>query len=230
MIALVTIGQSPRHDVVASMFNAWTPPRLLEAGALDGLTAAEISALGPGDTDHPLVTRLSDGSEVVIAKAAMLPYLQAAVDRVVETGADVVCVLCTGEFPTLTAAARLVFPDRLLFHTVEALLPSGTLGVLMPHAGQHDMMLKKWTTASRTVVTRSASPYALEGSFGSAAQTLVEAGAELIVMDCMGFDREMLRTVRDSVTVPVLLANGVVGALLGELTGSPELAQVTGRG
>src|SRR5688500_12224285 len=67
MIALVTIGQSPRPDVSSSMFNEPTRQRLLEAGALDGLSDAMIHALTPVDGDHPLVTRLGNGSEVVVA-------------------------------------------------------------------------------------------------------------------------------------------------------------------
>lgn len=228
MLGLVTIGQSPRPDVSSSMFNEPVSHRLLEAGALDALPFASIRELAPTEGDHPLVTRLRNGSEVVVAKHALLPHLQRAVDRVTAAGAGIVCILCTGEFPRLETSARLVFPDRLLFHTVEALLPVGRLGVLMPHAGQRESMIEKWTTAQRSVVTSVASPYAQTSTIGEAADILEDAGAELIVMDCMGFDRQMQATVRQHVSASVLLANGVVGALLNELAGSRELTHVTG--
>lgn len=227
MIALVTIGQSPRADVVASMFNEPEHQRLLQFGALDGFSGSDVDRLKPVGTDHPLVTRMADGDEVVVSKRAILPLLQDAVDRAVEEGAEVICVLCTGEFPTLTSRVRLLFPDRILSHTVEAVLPSGTLGVLMPHEGQREMMLRKWSSPDRRVVTAAVSPYATGASFGDTSRSLVDAGAELIVMDCMGFDRRMRAEVREAANVPVLLANGVVGAILGELEASVEPAKVT---
>lgn len=220
MLGLVTIGQSPRPDVRISMFNERAPLGLLEAGALDELTFSEITALAPDDGDHPLVTRLRDGEEVVVAKRAIVPLLQAAVDRVEREGATVVCVLCTGAFPALTARGRLVFPDRILEGTVNALLPTGMIGVLMPHPGQQAMMERKWQHAQRRVVTAAVSPYAGSDGFADAARELAAAGAELIVMDCMGFDRAMQERVRAAVDLPVILANGLVGAVLGELVPS----------
>ena len=48
-IGALTIGQSPRVDVTADIAPILEPEiTLLEAGALDGLTADEIAALRPG--------------------------------------------------------------------------------------------------------------------------------------------------------------------------------------
>ncbi len=68
MISLVTIGQSPREDVVVSMFGDSVPASVIEAGALDELDFSEIAELYPEPGDQPLVTRRRDGSEVVIGK------------------------------------------------------------------------------------------------------------------------------------------------------------------
>ena len=37
-------------------------------------------------------------------------------------------------------------------------------------------------------------------------------------MDCMGYDRRMLAEVRAACALPVLLSNGLVGAVLREVT------------
>lgn len=224
MLGLVTIGQSPREDVTASMFGAGGVS-FVEAGALDGLDDGVIAALAPSGSEHVLVTRLTDGREVVVAKERLLPYVQSAVDRVVQHGASVVCVLCTGAFPELHAPALLVFPDRVLSGAFDAVVPDGTLGVLMPHPGQRDSMIEKWTTKTRPVVTASVSPYGGE-DVGDAVRQLVDAGADAVVMDCMGFDRQMLADARAAVDVPVVLANGLVGALLQELVGAGATAQL----
>lgn len=228
MLGLVTIGQSPRDDVTASMFGE-RAPLFVEAGALDGLDDSTIGLLAPRDDEHVLVTRMVDGREVIVGKERLLPYVQAAVDRVIQRGATVVCILCTGAFPELRAPGLLVFPDRLLTGTFDAMLPSGRLGVLMPHPAQREAMLEKWTTRDRAVVTASVSPYGGASGVADAMQQLTAAGADAVVMDCMGFDRRMLDDARAAVSVPVVLANGLVGAVLRELVGSPVQAGMRSR-
>jgi len=224
MLGLVTIGQAPRDDVTASMFGGLPPE--LSSGSAGWADDASIAALAPAPGEHVLVTRLTDGREVVVGKERLLPLVQTAVDRAVDRGAAVVCVLCTGAFPELRSEALLIFPDRLLSGAIDAVLPDGTIGVLMPHPGQHDSMIEKWATPGRSVVTASVSPYGGARGVQAAMRELASAGADAVVMDCMGFDRRMLADARASVDVPVVLANGLVGAMLLELVGSPVAGQV----
>lgn len=217
MLGLVTIGQSPREDVIASMLGTVGDGAVIEAGALDDLSRDEISQLAPAPDEQPLVTRLRDGSEVVIGKPRMLPHLERAIEGLEASGCTTICVLCTGEFPRLGKSALVIYPDRLLAHLVEALLPSGTLGILMPHAGQHAGMLAKWTSPTREVVTAVASPYSASQQIVTEVRGLIAAGADAIVLDCMGFDRRMLADARSATARPVILANGIVGSVLKEV-------------
>lgn len=216
MLGLVTIGQAPRDDVTASMFGN-DAPSFIEAGALDDLDDRAIASLAPAGDDFTLVTRLADGREVVVGKKRLLPLVQFAVDRTVERGASVVCILCTGAFPELQAPALLIYPDRILSGTADALLPAGKIGVLMPHPDQRESMVAKWTTPSRQVTTASVSPYDGACGLGDAMSQLTQFGIDLVVMDCMGFDRQMLSKARAAIDVPVILANGLVGAVLREV-------------
>lgn len=214
---LVTIGQSPRNDIVASMFGTDVPSRLRQAGALDLLDDASIDALVPSEAEHLLVSRLRDGREVVLAKPRVLPHLQRAIDRVVGSGAGLVVVLCTGTFDGLWAPVPIIYPDRLLAGTVNALLPSGTLGVLMPHKGQADMMRRKWSAEGRPVVLGSASPYTHADDLAERARDLVRQGAIMIAMDCMGYTRAMKQVLSESTSVPTILANRLVGRIIEEI-------------
>jgi protein AroM len=218
-LGLVTIGQSPRDDVVASMFGEVGAGMVIEAGALDALDEAEIARLAPAAEEHPLVTRLRDGRETVVSKERVIPLLDVAVRNVERAGATIVCVLCTGEFPPLGSRALVIYPDRVLGKLIDAILPDGALGVLMPHAGQRETMLAKWSTPRRAVVTGVASPYTAAGDIARETRRLEDAGAQLVVLDCMGFNRAMLADARRATTPPVVLANGLVGATLAELTG-----------
>lgn len=217
MLGLATIGQAPREDVVASMFTDIDSGAIIQAGALDGFDSSTINGLGPKDGEQPLVTRLNDGTEVVISKERVTPLLSDAIQLLEAHGATLICVLCTGQFQGLSSTRRIVYPDSVLAGVIDALLPVGKLGVLIPHAGQNVSMRQKWARDARGVELRVASPYDLSSSFEDAARGLEHAGADMIVLDCMGYTRQMQARARSSVNVPVLLANELVGSVLGSM-------------
>lgn len=99
--AFITIGQSPRRDIMPDMLAAiGRDIEVVEAGCLDGLTTAEIAAGAPTDpAQECLVSCLTDGTEVVIEKdwtTARLKNLVAGFDA--EDGIDLIVLLCTGYF------------------------------------------------------------------------------------------------------------------------------------
>ena len=62
-VGAITIGQSPRTDVVQELFPLMGEQvELIQAGALDGLTREDIQAFAPGPEDYTLISRLRDGS------------------------------------------------------------------------------------------------------------------------------------------------------------------------
>lgn len=218
----VTIGQAPRNDILESMLPAAFHQHVHQYGALDDLSRDEVERLGPASGETPFVTRLADGSEALVSKSAIMPRVQTAVDLAVSDGASTVVILCTGAFPDLTAPTPLVFPDRVLLANVDALLDSGSLGVIMPHVDQMDLMRRKWTTQRRRFLGVSASPYTRANTLTEVSRNLERDGANMIVLDCMGFTSEMRETVARSVSIPVILANRLIGRVLEELIGDPS--------
>src|SRR5262245_31141310 len=79
-VGLITVGQSPRSDVVPDMAAILGGDvEIVEAGALDGLDGERIAALAPQGDDEILVTRLSDGSPVFVGKTGMIPLIEARI-------------------------------------------------------------------------------------------------------------------------------------------------------
>ena len=72
-VGAITIGQSPRMDVVQELFPLMGEQvELIQAGALDGLTREDIQAFAPGPEDYTLISRLRDGSSVMFAERHIL--------------------------------------------------------------------------------------------------------------------------------------------------------------
>lgn len=221
IVGLATIGQSPRADIRTAYESILGPAiRMIEAGALDGLDAAGVRQLRPGNGDIPLVT-LFDGNAVRISKEGVTPLLQRAIHRVVANGADIVVVLCTGHFESLRADVPLIEPDRVLDGFMRAIQPMGRLGVVMPDDGQRTMMRRKWHGYELSLAT--ASPYQPPATWGVAIARLTAAGVEAIVLDCMGFGPEAKAYFRSRTGVPVLCAQTATAHLVRDLVWTPIL-------
>lgn len=216
-VGLITIGQSPRDDIVPEMAKLLGPEiGVLEAGALDGLSRDQVAGLAPGPGQDALVTRLRDGTEVVIAKQAILGLLQGCLDRLAPR-ADAFVILCTGAFPPFRCSRPVLEPDRILFATVRALFREGTLGVLIPIAAQRESATARWSQIASRLAIAVASPYQGPAALVRAAEELGRAGASLVVLDCMGNTQAIRETVRDITGVPVLLPASLVARLVAEV-------------
>jgi protein AroM len=216
---LVTIGQSPRPDVLASMLPGDAHSRILELGALDGLSRDEIDQFQPRSSETPFVTRLADGSEVLVSKDRLMPRIQLAIDELVKSRVDAAAILCTGDFSEIRSPVPLVLPDRVLQATVDAIMPRGSIGVVMPHEGQMEMMRSRWRTSERTFVGVACSPYTSANDLEAIGAQLAAQCIDLIVLDCMGFTAEMKRCIASVTGKPVIQANRLVGRIVGELLG-----------
>lgn len=213
--AFVTIGQSPRTDVVPEMLatigEGLAPS---EVGVLDGLDREAIAALAPREDEPRLVTRLRDGSEVVISREQTRQRLQALLDDLHLQGFDLVVLLCTGYFEGLHARTLFVEAQRAVDHTVEAICePERTVGVLVPLAKQMAEFHAE-AYGPRRVLLAHASPYS-EDRFAEAAARLREA--DVVVMHCMGYTEAMRRHMAELTGRPVLLARRMVAAMVAQL-------------
>lgn len=217
-VGLITIGQSPRVDMVPEMTRWLGPARVLERGALDGMGGHEISTLRPGPDDYPLVTRLNDGSSVTIAKRLLLPRIQSAITELEDEGADVVVLVCTGEFPAFRHRAPLLRAERLFVDGARAISRGTRVGVLCPLPDQEELTREKWSFLGEGLQVASGSPYGEDlESLRVAARKLGQDGVDYAVLDCMGYTQEMKELVTKEAGAPAILARSVVARLAAEV-------------
>ncbi len=213
--ALVTIGQTPRIDLVPEM-RTWMGDRIAveEFGALDGLTCEEIAALAPGPHDHRLVTRLADGSEAVLGKSRVHERLQRVFDALAERDFFCTVLLCTGHFPPFDVRGLFLDAQSIVDHGVVAIAGHArTIGVMVPLREQIGEFHFR-PRADQALSVADASPYT-PGRLEQAARDL--ADTDLIVLHCMGYTEAMRRTVAAIAGRPVLLARRLVATAIGQL-------------
>lgn len=215
-VGAITIGQAPRDDIVPEIEKLLGPAvRVVQAGALDGASPAEIANFAAGPGQDTLTTRLRDGTEVLVAKPAIVSRLQACIDRLRE--ADALVILCAGKFPPFHSRRPILLPERILTAAVGALFDGGRLGVIVPIPHQREPAQARWSAVDPRVAVTVASPYQDAGHLIDAAEDLRRAGASLILMNCLGFTTAMKAAVRDVAGVPTLLPSSLLARFLGEM-------------
>jgi hypothetical protein len=105
-VAFVTIGQSPRSDVLPDIIKeTQTQFEVTERGALDGLTDEAIVNLAPQPGEERLVTRLRDGREVLLGKPAIDRRLHTILAEL-DQGGSTCWSCCVRDTSPLSVCAR----------------------------------------------------------------------------------------------------------------------------
>jgi protein AroM len=216
---MITIGQSPRIDIVPEMREVMGPEiEIMEAGALDGLTLEEVKRFYPRRGDYILCTRMSDGTEVVVAKRFILPRVQQCIDLLTGRGAEILVFICTGHFPPFSSKRLFVEAQKIVDHFILALHGENErMGLLIPLSDQIEQVRRKYRRLKGEMIIRSASPYASEDEVTQTAKELKKADPHLIVMHCMGYTQAMKKKVIEITGKPTILARSLVARTVKEL-------------
>jgi len=218
-IGILTIGQSPRVDVVADITARFcVDVEVCEMGALDGLTLAQVKQYAPKAGMLALTTRMADGTEVVVAKEKLLPRLAAAVTALNERGVSLILLLCVGPFPEFPSRCLVVQPKRVVDKCVAGLVTDrNRLGVVIPIEEQRQWAQETFSPMTSQLTISVASPYGGEEAMKQAIGELTAAGCDLLILYCMGFNRTHATALRCGSGKPVLLSNSLVARVIGEL-------------
>ncbi len=224
-IGMVTVGQSPRDDLVPAMEAVFSRHvQVLQAGALDGLGPEEIQELRPDDSEAGIVARLRDGGQTLLSHVKILPRVQQCVDRLAAEGVEVLVILCGGDWSFLRSDVLIVNPGRLFPAIISALALGWRLGVIKPSARQIEAARAQFASRGIDVTVAAASPYT--GSqrlvdVQRAAEQLRDGGVDLVWMTCVGMDEPMRAIVSEVTGKPVVLARSILARVIDEflLTG-----------
>jgi protein AroM len=230
-IGMVTIGQAPRDDVVPAM-RSFLPSelRIVQRGALDELSLEAIHHYTVAEGETGIVTKLLDGSSVLLSHQKILPAMQEKVDRLVhDDGADLIVVLCGANWSALSSEKLIVNPGTLFPAIIGSLATGRRLGIIKPDAGQIQREQERYAQIGIDAVVTSASPYAGPERLilaREAANALRDAQCELIWMTCVGMDAPMRDIVASVTGVPVILAHALLARVVTELLESESVAVV----
>ncbi|MCR8546918.1 AroM family protein [Salipiger sp. P9] len=220
-LGTITPGQAPRADLTP-ILEAALPEgvALIQKGVLDGLSAEEIAAgFAPAPGAPVIISRLLDGASAVMDKHKVEANIQRLVTELEDAGCTTILLLCTGKFEALhTRSARLVEPQKVLLPSLAALTQGLRVGLLVPLPEQIDSEGGKFAAFDTPPIAAAVSPYEpANDALAETARALAEAGAEILMTDCMGFVEHHRDTARAASGLPVVLSSALIAKLVAEI-------------
>jgi protein AroM len=214
-IGMVTVGQSPRSDVVAEIRDILGQVEIVERGCLDGLTKDRIKSLKPEEGEPFLITLLRDGSSVQVSRGKTMNLLQQRIKELENEDVTLIALLCTGDF-NIKSKKLLIEPGKLIRKLIQGMLTEEKrLGVIIPSLEQIEQTKKKWGDVNPVIV--AASPYGHLERVEEAAKILQAKNVDLTALDCIGYTGQMKQKVKEITGNPVVLACTIVARLSKEL-------------
>jgi protein AroM len=208
-----------------------TDAEMLIVGSQDGLSDADLRRLDTGEpTSFPEL--LADGSTVFLSEQTVVGNVCKAAEKLKQQGATIVMMFCSLSFPALRKAG-VITPAALLEHAALAMRNRGSIGVLQPIKDMMEQEIQHWK-ALGVPVAHSYAPPLVPGSpenrqveesirnapdehLIKAAQSLVEQGAEVIVLDCFGYGDHHRELVFGATGKPVIQPTSYIGVALSSL-------------
>jgi len=220
-IGFVTIGQSPRTDVVPEIMKILGEHEIsyVEAGALDDLSREDIERdLRPEPGDIIYVTRLRDGGEVKISKKKLLPLLEKKI-RELEKKSDIIAILCSGEFPDFESIKPVIYPDKILKGIASSIGYKGRTAVLIPAKEQIDYAREKWSTYFKDLIVIPVSPYTSSlKDFEEIRERIRRENIGFVIMDCIGYTDAQRNIIRETgENIKVISTRRALAKVLSEL-------------
>lgn len=213
-IGVITIGQSPRIDLIPEMEKVLGAQySLIEAGALDDLTSSEILKLYPDEGETTYVSRLRDGSYATMGKTKVVPLLQEKINQL-SSQVEVIIVLCTGTFETLVSEKPIIYPDKILDGVVRSLFKNEKIGIVIPIEEQKPSILEKWEGCN--VCAIASNPYT-EIDIEETVAILKIENVQCVVLDCMGYNEQHKQQAISALGVPVFLPRTLVARVAMEI-------------
>ncbi len=228
-IAVITMGQAPRPDVMREIRPLLGDAEPDEFGALDNDSDALITSMAPRHDELSYLTQLRDGRHVIVDAGFVTSRTEALVADLDGRNYDLLILAMTGMRARLATRTPLIHGQDTLDAWISALVASNSrIGIIFPLASQQSA-----ASESDYGTMLKSSLATIGGSQGSDLTQAIDrvSGADLIVMNSVGYTGEMAQQVARTSGKPVVTACRIIGSTarlrLSEIAGKPLDLQAT---
>ncbi|EJP3650585.1 AroM family protein, partial [Salmonella enterica] len=164
-------------------------------------------------------TLLNDNQIAHVSRQKVERDLQSVVEVLDNQGYDVIILMSTAAIKSMAARNSILLePLRIIPPLVASIVDGHQVGVIVPVAELLAAQEKKWQVLQMPPVYSLANPvHGSEQQLIDAGQALLDQGADVIMLDCLGFHQRHRDILQQALDVPVLLSNVLIARLASEL-------------
>lgn len=219
-LAILTIGVVPMSEVLPLLTEYIDEQHITHHSLLGKMSREDVMAdyaVEPGD--DPLLTLLNDNQIAHVSRQKVERDLQSVVEVLDNQGYDVIILMSTAAIKSMAARNSILLePLRIIPPLVASIVDGHQVGVIVPVAGLLAAQEKKWQVLQMPPVYSLANPvHGSEQQLIDAGQALLDQGADVIMLDCLGFHQRHRDILQQALDVPVLLSNVLIARLASEL-------------
>ncbi|ENF4447022.1 AroM family protein [Salmonella enterica subsp. enterica] len=219
-LAILTIGVVPMSEVLPLLTEYIDEQHITHHSLLGKMSREDVMAdyaVEPGD--DPLLTLLNDNQIAHVSRQKVERDLQSVVEVLDNQGYDVIILMSTATIKSMAARNSILLePLRIIPPLVASIVDGHQVGVIVPVAELLAAQEKKWQVLQMPPVYSLANPvHGSEQQLIDAGQALVDQGADVIMLDCLGFHQRHRDILQQALDVPVLLSNVLIARLASEL-------------
>ncbi|EIN7127193.1 AroM family protein [Salmonella enterica subsp. enterica serovar Anatum] len=219
-LAILTIGVVPMSEVLPLLTEYIDEQHITHHSLLGKMSREDVMAdyaVEPGD--DPLLTLLNDNQIAHVSRQKVERDLQSVVEVLDNQGYDVIILLSTAAIKSMAARNSILLePLRIIPPLVASIVDGHQVGVIVPVAELLAAQEKKWQVLQMPPVYSLANPvHGSEQQLIDAGQALLDQGADVIMLDCLGFHQRHRDILQQALDVPVLLSNVLIARLASEL-------------
>ncbi|MEL1343411.1 AroM family protein [Salmonella enterica] len=219
-LAILTIGVVPMSEVLPLLTEYIDEQHITHHSLLGKMSREDVMAdyaVEPGD--DPLLTLLNDNQIAHVSRQKVERDLQSVVEVLDNQGYDVIILMSTAAIKSMAARNSILLePLRIIPPLVASIVDGHLVGVIVPVAELLAAQEKKWQVLQMPPVYSLANPvHGSEQQLIDAGQALLDQGADVIMLDCLGFHQRHRDILQQALDVPVLLSNVLIARLASEL-------------
>ncbi|EDH0552417.1 TPA: AroM family protein [Salmonella enterica] len=219
-LAILTIGVVPMSEVLPLLTEYIDEQHITHHSLLGKMSREDVMAdyaVEPGD--DPLLTLLNDNQIAHVSRQKVERDLQSVVEVLDNQGYDVIILMSTAAIKSMAARNSILLePLRIIPPLVASIVDGHQVSVIVPVAELLAAQEKKWQVLQMPPVYSLANPvHGSEQQLIDAGQALLDQGADVIMLDCLGFHQRHRDILQQALDVPVLLSNVLIARLASEL-------------
>ncbi|QMI04289.1 AroM family protein [Citrobacter sp. RHB25-C09] len=219
-LAILTIGVVPMSEVLPLLTEYIDEQHISHHSLLGKMSREDVMqdyAVESGE--EPLLTLLNDNGLAHVSRQKVERDLQAVIEILDNQGYDVIMLMNTASISNMSARNSILLePLRIIPPLVASIVDGHQVGVIVPVEELLAAQAEKWQVLQLPPFYSVANP--LHGSTQQlidAGKDLLEQGADVIMLDNLGFNQRHRDLLQKSLDVPVLLSNVLIARLASEL-------------